>query len=321
METMGRECRMTSVEGRVRVRARRQYPLFAYLCILPAVLFAAVFLYYPSLSAVAHAFTDWDGASAPVFIGMQNFRQMVSDPEMQVGFANVLKITAFAVAVELTIPLAVAKLVLVLRSTRFQLLARVLFLVPLIVPQVVIYLLWEFIYDPNIGLLNSTLSHLHIGGAVDWLGDPSIALYAIMATGAGVVAPFPFIDGFALLIFTAGLQAIPHEVLEAAQLDGASAFVRFWRIEVPLILGQLRLMSILTIVASIQQYTAVLILTGGGPGFATYVPGFSMYYNAFYYNHMGYACAIGTALFGVILILTVINFRFLRPSTDFDASE
>ena len=312
---------MASVEGQMRVRPRRHYPPFAYLCILPAVLFAAVFLYYPALSAVAHAFTDWDGASAPVFVGLQNFQQLVSDPQMRIGFTNVLKITAFAVVIELTIPLAVAKLVLVLRSTRAQLLARVLFLLPLIVPQVVIYLLWEFIYDPNIGLLNATLSQFHLGGPVDWLGDPSIALYAIMATGAGVVAPFPFIDGFALLIFTAGLQAIPREILEAAELDGANAFMRFWRIEVPLIVGQLRLMSILTIVASIQQYTAVLILTGGGPGFATYVPGFSMYYNAFYYSRMGYACAIGTALFGVIVILTAINFRFLRPSTDFDADQ
>jgi raffinose/stachyose/melibiose transport system permease protein len=270
---------------------------------------------------VAHAFTSWDGASPAVFVGLDNFGQMLSDPQMQVGFQNVLKITAFALLVELTIPLGVAKLILVLRSTRRQHLARVLFLMPLIVPQVVIYLLWEFLYDPNVGLLNATLSALHLGGQVDWLGDPTIALYAIMATGAGVVAPFPFVDGFALLIFTAGLQAIPHEVLEAAQLDGANALIRFWRVEVPLIMGQLRLISILTIVASVQQYTAVLILTGGGPGFATYVPGYSMYNNAFYFNRMGYACAIGTALFLVILILTIINFRFLRPSTDFEVND
>src|SRR5207244_9874203 len=131
----------------------------------------------------------------------------------------------------------------------------------------------------------------------DWLGDPKMALYAIMATGAGIVAPFPFVDGFGLLIFTAGLQAIPQEVLESAQLDGAGAWARFWRVEAPLILGQLRLMSVLTIVASVQQYVAVLILTGGGPGFATYVPGLSMYNDAVYYNRMGYACAIGMVLF------------------------
>jgi raffinose/stachyose/melibiose transport system permease protein len=301
-------------------RRRRQFPLFAYLCILPAVLFAAVFLLYPSLSAIAHSFTDWDGASAPTFIGLSNFQQMLSDPQMRLAFGNVGKITIFALLVELSIPLLVAKLVLALRSTRFQHVARVMFLLPLIVPQVVIYLLWQFIYDPNVGLLNSTLHLLHLGGTQDWLGDPAIALYSVMATGAGIVAPFPFVDGFALLIFTAGLQAIPGEVIEAAHLDGAGAWARFWRVEVPLILGQLRLISVLTIIASIQQYTAILILTGGGPGFATYVPGYSMYNNAFAYNHMGYACAIGTVLFLIILALTAINLRYIRPTTEYDAN-
>lgn len=309
----------TAVAAERAARRRRPVPVFAYLCILPAVLFAAVFLYYPSLSAVAHAFTDWDGASPPVFSGLSNFQQIFADPQMRISFANVAKIMVFALVVELTIPLLVAKLILALRSTRFQNVIRVCFLLPLIVPFVVIFLLWQFIYDPNVGPLNAILAALHLGGAQNWLGDPNLALYAVMATGAGIVAPFPFVDGFALLIFTAGLQAIPAEVLEAAHLDGAGAFARFWRVEVPLILGQLRLISVLTIVASIQQYVAILILTGGGPGFATYVPGYSMYNNAFYYNRMGYACAIGTVLFLVILILTVINLRYIRPSAEFDA--
>lgn len=301
-------------------RKRRPFPLFAYLCILPAVAFAAVFLYYPALSAIGHAFTNWDGSSPPTFVGLANFQQIFSDPQLRLSFGNMLQIMVFSLVVELSVPLAVAKMILALRHTRFQHVVRILFLIPLIVPQVVIYLLWQFIYDPNVGLLNTILGTLHLGGHQDWLGDPHLALYALMGTGMGVVAPFPFVDGFALLIFTAGLQTIPGEVLESAALDGAGAVIRFWRIELPLILGQLRLISILTIVASIQQYVAVLILTGGGPGFATYVPGYSMYNNAFYYNRMGYACAIGAVLFLVILILTVINLRYVRPTTEFDAN-
>lgn len=301
-------------------RRRRPFPLFAYLCILPAVVFAAVFLYYPALSALGHAFTDWDGASPATFNGLSNFQQILSDPQLRLSFGNMLQIMAFALVVELSVPLAVAKMILALRNTRFQHIVRVLFLIPLIVPQVVIYLLWQFIYDPNVGLLNAILSSLHLNGAHDWLGDPHLALYALMGTGMGVTVPFPFVDGFALLIFTAGLQSVPGEVLEAAALDGAGAFVRFWRIELPLILGQLRLISVLTLVASIQQYVAVLILTGGGPGFATYVAGYSLYNNAFYYNRMGYACAIGAVLFLVILVLTVINLRYVHPSTEYDAN-
>jgi raffinose/stachyose/melibiose transport system permease protein len=297
----------------VSTRRRRRIPYFAYLCILPAFLFAIVFMYVPSLSALYHSFFDWDGASAPVFIGLDNFVQMLSDPMMHLSWVNVLKLTAFALVVELTVPLAVAKLILAVRSTRVQHVLRVLFLLPLTVPLVVNALIWVFLYDPNIGLINATLSALHLGNLrQDWLGDPGWALYAIMFMG------FPWVDGFGMLIYTAGLQAIPAEVLESASLDGAGAAVRFWRMEIPLIVGQLRLMSVLTIINGIQNFVYVLILTDGGPGFATYVPGLTMYKNAFYYDKMGYACAIGTSIFLLILVLTAINLRYARASTDYD---
>jgi raffinose/stachyose/melibiose transport system permease protein len=299
---------------------RKRFPIFAYLCILPALVFAGVFLYFPSLSAIGHSFTDWDGSTAPNFIGLDNFRQIFSDPRMSLAFQNALKVMVFAVVVELTIPLAAAKMILALRSARLQNVFRVVFLLPLIVPQVVIYLLWIFIYnpDPSVGLLNGTLQALHLPGLQHgWLGDPSVALYAVMATGMGVVAVFPFVDGFGLLIYTAGLQAIPHEVLEAAQMDGAGSWARFFRIELPLILGQVRLLAVLTIVGSIQQYTAFLIMTDGGPAFVTTVPGLTMYHSAFEDGQMGYACAIGTLLFLIIAVLTVINLRFVRPATEY----
>jgi raffinose/stachyose/melibiose transport system permease protein len=299
---------------------RRRFPIFAYLCILPALVFAGVFLYFPSLSAIGHSFTEWDGSTAPTFIGLDNFRQIFSDPRMSIAFKNALKIMVFALVVELTVPLAAAKMILALRSHRLQGIFRVVFLLPLIVPQVVIYLLWIFIYnpDPSVGLLNGTLQALHLPGLErGWLGDPSVVVYAVMATGMGVVAVFPFVDGFGLLIYTAGLQAIPHEILEAAQMDGAGAWARFLRVELPLILGQIRLLAVLTIVGSIQQYTAFLIMTDGGPAFVSSIPGLTMYHAAFEDGQMGYACAIGTLLFLAIAVLTVINLRFVRPATEY----
>jgi raffinose/stachyose/melibiose transport system permease protein len=310
----------THSAGARRASRRKRFPIFAYVCILPALIFAAVFLYFPSISAIGHSFTDWDGSTAPSFVGFDNFRAIFDDPRMTLAFKNALKIMVFALAVELTIPLAAAKMILALRSNRLQNIFRVVFLLPLIVPQVVIYLLWIFIYnpDPSVGLLNGTLQAIHLQGLErGWLGDPSVALYSIMATGMGVVAVFPFVDGFGLLIYTAGLQAIPHEVLEAAQMDGAGAVARFFRIELPLILGQLRLLAVLTIVGSIQQYTAVLIMTDGGPAFITSVPGVTMYHSAFEDGQMGYACAIGTLLFLAIAMLTLLNLRFVRPATEY----
>ena len=144
--------------------------------------------------------------------------------------------------------------------------------------------------------------------------SPHLALISLMFVG------FPFVDGFGLLIYTAGLQAIPQEVLDAAQVDGAGPIARFFRVEIPLILGQIRLLMVLTLIQGIQQITPVLILTGGGPANLTTVPGLAMYNDAFYNNQFGYACAIGSVMFLVIMILTVLNLRFLRPSTDYDVA-
>lgn len=316
MATRGDTSRAAAVGVTQAARRRKTFPLFAYLCILPAFGFAALFMYYPSLSALYHAFFDWDGASAPTFVGLNNFAQMLSDPMMHLSWGNVLKLTGFSLVVELTVPLAVAKMILALRGPRLQHVVRVLFLLPLTVPLVVNALIWLFLYDPNIGLINQVLSTLNLSGLrQDWLGDPNWALYAIMFMG------FPWIDGFGMLIYTAGLQAISPEVLESAQLDGAGAWARFWGIEIPLIVGQLRLLSVLTLIGGIQNFLYVLVMTDGGPGFATYVPGLTMYKNAFYYNRMGYACAIGASIFLAILVLTAINLRYLRPSTEYAVTE
>src|SRR5262249_28714000 len=112
---------------------RRPFPVFAYLCILPAFVFAVVFMYVPSLSALSHSFFDWDGASAPTFIGLDNYVQMLSDPMMHLSWTNVLKLTGFALVVELSVPLAVAKMILAVRNVRLQHVLRVLFLLPLTV--------------------------------------------------------------------------------------------------------------------------------------------------------------------------------------------
>jgi len=285
------------------------------LFILPAVAFAAVFLYYPTVSGLYHAFFDWDGVSPPAFIGLSNFQEMWGDPVIRIAFANMAKLTAFAAATALTVPLLVAKLINSLRSPRAQYLCRVGFVVPLVVPQVVLILIWGFFYEPTDGLLNRLLIAGHLRGLTQaWLGDPKLALYCIM------FMTFPWVNGFGLLIYTAGLQAIPGELLEAAALDGANAWRRFWRIELPLILGQIRLLVVLALIGGIQSFTQVLILTNGGPGQATTVPGLYLYQEITSDQRFGYASAIALVLFVITLVVTVVNLRFIRPSTDFEGA-
>jgi raffinose/stachyose/melibiose transport system permease protein len=272
-----------------------------------------LFMYFPAGTALLRSLYAWDGVTAPSFVGLGNFQTMAGDPVMQQAFVNVLKLAAFAMTIQVAVPLLVARLILGLRSLRAQYILRVLFVVPLVVPQVVIILIWGFLYDPDYGVINQVLSGMHLDGLTQaWLGDPKLALYAIMFIG------FPFVDGFGLLIYTAGLQAIPTDLLHAAAADGAGALSRFWRIELPLVVGQIRLLMVLNMIWAIQSFTAILILTQGGPGDATYVPGLTLYFNAFQYEKMGYACAIGATLFVVMLGLTFINLKYVRSRTDYE---
>lgn len=282
-----------------------------YAFILPTIALLGIFAYYPVASALFHGFFDWDGFTKARFVGLGNFKKIFSDPIMRAALVNVLKLALFQVIATVTVPLVVARLILSLKSIRLQYFFRVLFVVPLIMTKVVIYLIWQFIYDPNFGVLNRLIQGLHVLSPQGWLGDPKQALYAIMGIG------FPWVDGFALLIFTAGLQNIPRELREAAAIDGANAWRRFRRVELPLVRGQIKLIATLSMIWAIQDFTTVFILTQGGPGTATMVPGLALYQAGFQNNQMGYACAIGTVMFLVMLGLTYVNMRYVR-SYDYD---
>lgn len=285
-----------------------------YAFILPAIVLLAVFAYYPVFSALYHSVFKWDGYSAPRFVGLGNFRAMLHDPLMRAAVVNVAKLAAFNVFISVSVPLLVARLILSVKSLRLQYVFRVVFVIPLIMPRVVIYLIWQFLYDPNFGLLNRLIQDLHVWQPQAWLGNPHEALYSLMAIG------FPWVDGFALLIFTAGLQNVPKELLEAAQIDGTGVIRSFLRVELPLVMGQVKLIAVLNMIWSVQDFTTVLVLTQGGPGTSTMVPGMSLYQAAFLNQQMGYACAIGTLLFLVMLIITYVVLRFV-PSYQYDPAK
>ena len=285
-----------------------------YLYILPTFLFLVVFMYYPSFSAIFHSLYIWDGATQAKFTGLDNFVRMWQDPVIRQAFVNVLKLTAWGVMVTTAAPLFTARLIFALRSARAQFIFRVLFVIPAVVPQVVTWFVWAFIYDPLSGLANQTLQLLGLGALQQaWLGDPKIALYALM------FMQFPYVFTLPLLIFTAGLQSISPELMDAAAIDGAGGFGRFFRVELPLLLGQVRLVVVLAILDAIQNFAYVLILTNGGPGNATMVPALALYRNAFSYNKMGYASAIGTVIFLLVIGLSYINLRSVRSELDYEA--
>ncbi|MBC7320264.1 sugar ABC transporter permease, partial [bacterium] len=144
-----------------------------------------------------------------------------------------------------------------------------------------------------------------------WLGEPGTALWAIIFMGIPWVGAFPF------LIYYGGLISIPSELFDAAKVDGANTFQRFFRIDLPLLLGQIKLLIVLTYIGTMQDFTTIFIMTGGGPASSTYVPALQLYYSAMRFNKFGYASAIATVLFIVLLIGTIINMKYIRSSVEY----
>lgn len=286
---------------------------FCYLFLLPTFALLLLFNYYPALSALYHSLFNWNGANLAKWVGFANFAHIFKDPVMVNSFKNMGILTGFQLAISITFPLGAAALIFHLRDTRFAYFYRVLYVVPMVVPSMVTMMIWKFIYNPQVGLLNTLLRAWELPTRV-WLGDFKYALYAVIAVG------FPWIAGTSMLIYLAGFQAIEKSLLDAAAIDGASGLGRFWYIELPLVLSQIKLIVILTMIGAIQGFAGILVMTAGGPGTTTMVPGLWLYKNAMNYNKMGYACAIGTFLFAITMVLTFINLRFVQSSAEFEGA-
>jgi raffinose/stachyose/melibiose transport system permease protein len=244
------------------------------------------------------------------FVGLSNYTEyLFRDPTCWPSLLNMLMLTAFAVCVRLSFPLVVARLIYSLPSERSRHFYRVLFLAPIVVPGVAAQLIWQGMIYGDRGLLNELLRAIGLGGwATGWLSNPHTALAAVALVG------FPFIGGFEVLVYYAGFANIPTSVNEAATLEGCTGVRKFFLIDLPMVMSQIKLILILTIIGGIQAFQNIFILTRGGPGFKTNVPGMWMYLNAFSFQRMGYACAIGVLLFLMILVLTIINMKYFKSA-------
>jgi len=287
---------------------RRRRTIVAYTLLFPTFFLLGTFSYFPALSGLYHAFTEWESGRAAVFNGLDNFRLLLQDRVFFTGIGNMLILLAAGLFKAIVVPFVAAELILFLMSKRLQWLFRTLFLLPMVVPGMVTVLIWRFVYNPNTGLLNQALAGVGLDGLTrNWLGDPATALGSIVGMG------FPWIGAFGLLIYMAGLMQIPASVQEAFSLESRNVLRRIWHVDIPLVRGQIRMLAILTFIGSVQDFQTILILTRGGPGASTYVPALRMYYQAFNYSHFGYGAAIGLILFCLILTITIINMKVLKP--------
>ncbi len=294
---------------RQSLRARLGDLPVALVFLAPALLGFAIFYVYPAVRGIYFSLTDWNLlANTGEFIGLENYRELLGDDL----FWNALKVTGVYVVINIVSQtvLALGLAVLMDRLTR-SIAIRTLLLLPWLVPNVVVALLWLWLLDPNLGIVNTMLGWFGIG-PVAFFGSPT----AVIPTIAGVNT-WRHVGYTALLIF-AGLKTIPTTVYEAGATDGATEFQMFRRITMPLLRPVLVLVLVITVIGSFQVYDTVAVATGGfsgrpgGPINASRVIYLYIVENAFNFNKFGYAAALSVALFLILLTVTIIQFRTLR---------
>lgn len=281
----------------------------AYLFILPLMLGTLAFSYYPAISGVVTSFFNWDGTGTREFIGIGNYIELFNDEIFLNSIVTMIILLVPRLFIGVFMPLLFAELIFNTKNKKLQSFYRVAVLIPMIAPGVVGMLIWQNIFEPSTGLYSQLLTFLGIlqpGEVVDFLNDPKWVISTVIILG------FPWTNGTSILIYISGLNSISEEVIEASKLDKCSTWKRIRKIDLPLLMGQVRYFFIFGLIGLLQDYGIQIVLTNGGPGYSTYVPGWYMYRLAFTSGRYGYASAVGIFLFAVIFIISLVAFKLMN---------
>ncbi|MCL5995800.1 MAG: sugar ABC transporter permease [Chloroflexi bacterium] len=297
------------VPDSVKKPTRRRTNLAPFLFVLPAVLFYFVFKIVPMFGGLPLAFLRWDGIEPPVFVGVDNFTRMFEDELIPLALGNNIKYAAGTVIMKTALSLFTALLLnQALRGRGFY---RTTLFTPVVMSFVVVGLLWTWIFNAQIGLVNSLMHALGLDFLIqDWLGDPHISLPSML-----VVDTWRWY-GFHMVIFLAGLQTIPIELYEAARMDGASRWRQFANITLPLLKPVLLVNVTFALLGGFNAFDIPYIMTEGGPANSTLVMALHIYIRGFKFYKFGYATAMSYVWAVFITILSIIQFRVLSRNTD-----
>ncbi|MEV0147827.1 MULTISPECIES: sugar ABC transporter permease [unclassified Nonomuraea] len=297
---------MSAVAARRSRRARsslarreaRRFHLFVSPWLIGFVLFGGG----PIIASIAISFTDWNLLSSPTWAGLANYRKMAADPEFWDAVGNTFYYGVGAVSLGVLFTFGLA--LLLNQPLRFQGLFRTVMYLPSVVSGVATALLWLNILHPDYGLINKLLALVGVEGP-PWLGSTEWAMPALILMSVWGA-------GNTIVIYLAGLQGIPTTLYEAAEIDGAGWWRRFWSVTVPMMSPVIFFNVVTGFIASIQAYTLILIMTEGGPANATMVLGLYIYRQAFVFFDMGYAAALSWAMFLIVIVVTLIQFGLAR---------
>ncbi len=270
-----------------------------YVFILPALIGTLIFIIIPIFCSFGLSFTKWDLLNPIEFVGLDNYKAIFTEPVLVKILINTFVYAVATTFFGVLIPLVLAYILNnKIRGSEFF---KTAYFLPFITPMIVIGIIWEWIFDPNIGILNQLLN-LHI----NWLYDTNFAMPALI-----IVSVWKLI-GYNMIIFLSGLSTMNNDLLEASKIDGANEYETFKYISIPLLSPTIFFVVIITAISSFQVFDLIFVMTQGGPLDSTNVLVYSIYKNAFEYFNVGKASALAYVLFAIILVLTLFQWHIRK---------
>lgn len=285
---------------------KRWWKSYALWFILPAFVLYSLFVMLPTFSSIYLSFTSWDGISDDIrYIGFDNFKEIWESPRVHNALRNTIIVAVALVILENLAALVLAIIVDQVRWLRN--LFRSIFYFPVLMSGIIMGLIWMIILNYNFGVINQLLDLIGLSALKkDWLGDPDFAMLSIILSTVWKAS------GYYMIIYLAGLQGIPQELLEAANIDGAGKWKQFWHVTFPLLAGATTVCIMLSMINALKLFDQIAVMTNGGPGFETETLTYIIYRVAFGEGRQGFGTALAFVLFILILIISLIQIRLLR---------
>jgi raffinose/stachyose/melibiose transport system permease protein len=281
------------------------------MMVLPLLALYGLFVFYPLGSAIVSSLFQWNGilSSPKLFVGLRNYGTVLSDPALLRAFANSGRFILGSFL--FLLPLSFTLAVIITSNHRISKILRGAYFLPVVLPLTAISLMWRFIMYPNGGPLVALLSLIAPNAAaVNLLGNPDTSIWAVIFVNMWTYA------GFNMLIFAAGLVSIPQDIWDATEIDGARGKAKFFNITLPLMKESFKAFIVLAVSGSLKVFDIVFVMTGGGPNGASDVPATLLYYQAFKYSRFGLGNTIGTMIFILGLVWTLLVNRVISRLED-----
>ncbi|WOQ70650.1 sugar ABC transporter permease [Microbacterium limosum] len=307
----GREVLAPGGEPPLRARRRRRDTRAALVFLLPSMLAFALFVLAPALGVFGLSFYDWNLFTDGTFIGLDNYAQLMQDSRLLAVYGSTTYMAVSILAVNVIIGLLLAVLLETRMPRWLRGFFRLSFLFPFVVSSTAVALIWRFLLNKDLGLVNYWLGQIGID-RIDWLGSSTWAPISII-----IVSSWKTL-GFSILIYIAGLQSIPNEIREAAIVDGANPWQRFFRVTLPLLSPTVFFLIVINTINAFQLFAEPEVLTGGGPGDASRTIVQYIYDLAFGRFDLGYASTVGITLLVSLVVLTGLQFRISRRWTFYE---